>query len=310
MKILLTGGTGAVGRNLLRQWIAEGKHDLIATSRSAQVIEPAIHSGLQLERGDLNDPTFLRSLFERHRPDAVVHCAWQGVKGAERNDVIQLQNFITFTNLVEAAAKAGCKVFVGLGSQAEYGIHNKEIDEDTTTKPQSRYGVFKLAAGHFGRQVARESGMKYAWLRLFASYGPFDHPEFLIPYVTEKFLCNESPELSHGDQLWDYLYVDDVVTAIRTIVQSNRDFNDIYNLSSGRPVRVRDIVMKLKQITGTSAEPGFGRIHSQSELYLLHGNNNKLRSTFELPEQTSLEKGLSLNVEWHRQNKLNPSTNS
>jgi nucleoside-diphosphate-sugar epimerase len=298
--ILLTGGTGAIGKNLLVQILLSGDEDILITTRKKQNVDEK-HSRLIVEEGDIRDLSFIQKIFSSYKIRAVIHGAWQGVKSNERDQSFQFDNFVAFKELIEQSAKHGCETFIGLGSQAEYGVHNVTITESVLPAPKSLYGLYKLSAGLLGRQVSQGSGMNFAWLRVFASYGPHDHPEFLIPYTIGKFLGNESPELTACEQYWDYLFVQDVAVIIETILRSKKKFNDIYNLSSGKARQLKEIVLIIQSLCGGLVEPGFGKVTpNNNSLYFLEGDNNKLRSAFDIPQLTSIEKGLSLTVEWHK----------
>src|SRR5207237_10718042 len=94
---------------------------------------------------------------------------------------LQIGNLNHTIELLKVAIDCGARHFVGLGSQAEYGPCQGTIDESTSTHPTTLYGATKLSTFHLTDQICRLSRIRFAWLRLFSSYGPLDDPAWLIP---------------------------------------------------------------------------------------------------------------------------------
>jgi UDP-glucose 4-epimerase len=297
--ILLTGGSGAVGRSIAREFIRNGQ-ELILITRDKKNVSKLEHSLLHVEQGSVIDLDFLSGIFKKYAIHAVVHCAWDGVSGSFRNSAGQIQNFIASKNLLELAGLCQVKTFIGLGSQAEYGIYNRRISEEFVPRPENLYGIYKLSAGLLGKVLARHYGFRFAWLRLFAAYGPDDNPQFIIPYTIKSLLENRRPDLSSCEQLWDYLFLPDISLIIRQIVNSSEGFNDIFNLSSGHAIKLKEIVCCIKDILQTDIEPNFGATPQKNDLFFLEGDNTKLTETFKPLPFTDINKGLALTVEWFK----------
>ena len=297
--ILLTGGTGAVGRAIATELVKRGEKLVLITRTKANVEFPG---DMLLEEGNISDTSFLDAIFKKYSFETIIHCAWDGVTGAFRNSPGQINNFIATNNLLELAGANKVKTFIGLGSQAEYGVYNERISEDFLPQPQSLYGLYKLSCGLAGKILAEQYGFRFAWLRLFAAYGPNDNQGFLIPYALKSFLCNTSPNLSSCEQSWDYLFLPDLSKIVGEIVTSKHAFNSIYNLSSGKAQSLKSIIMLLKQITQSPIEPNFGAIQNRSDLIFLEGSNEKLFHDFQIKGLTDINKGLSLTVDWYKKN--------
>ncbi|MBL7372666.1 NAD-dependent epimerase/dehydratase family protein, partial [Escherichia coli] len=104
--------------------------------------------------------------------------------------------------------------FVGMGSQAEYGPVSARLDETVPTRPTTVYGAAKLSTALMLERLAEADGLSFAWLRLFSSYGPKDDLSWLIPYMARRLLAGERPALTPGEQIWDYIYVEDAAAAV------------------------------------------------------------------------------------------------
>ena len=261
MKVLLTGASGFVGSNVLRQLVGEGGAEVAALVRNPG---EAWRIQDELPRIDvwpigLDDEAKLAKAIDAYRPTHLVHLAWSGVLGKNRNDASQHLNVSRTMRLLEAALRAGTKHFIGLGSQAEYGPCQARIDESTPAAPTTMYGAAKLEACRTAARLCELSGARFAWLRLFSSYGPRDNPEWMIPYIILKLLHRERPSVTAAEQLWDYLYVEDAAAAIVAVARS-QSASGVFNLGSGTAPPLRDIIEKVRDAIDAKLPVGFGEV--------------------------------------------------
>jgi len=261
MRLLVSGGTGFVGARIVREALAAGdvvaviSRSGIGAGRLANVADRV--TSLVSHFGDVDR---LAPGVQAFAPDAVVHTAWFGVGNQFRHDPRQLDaNLAGSAALVTLAADAGARVFVGIGSQAEYGPQEGLLDEAAVTTPTTRYGVAKLAAGHLCRIAAAERGLRFAWLRLFSSYGPGDNPEWMLPSLARQLLQGERPALTPGDQRWDFIHVSDVARATLAVARSERA-SGVFNLGSGDAPPLRRTVETVRDYIDPSLPLGFGEV--------------------------------------------------
>ena len=190
MRVLLTGATGFIGSHVLRRLLDDEslRIAVLVRAKSAAGRIQDLLDPIQWIEGDLAALGAAEAAIIDFAPDAVVHLAWHGVGNRLRNDDSQLQNLTGTLALLRIAHRAGTQHWIGFGSQAEYGPHNGIITEDAPTHPTTLYGVTKLSAGHYTRQLCGQCGLRYAWLRLFSAYGPKDDLNWMIPLVILKLL--------------------------------------------------------------------------------------------------------------------------
>src|SRR5437867_7199611 len=211
MRALVTGAAGFVGSHLTERLLGGGETVAVLLRPGAD----AWRLGGLLSRvtridGDLEALDEAQDSIRDFAPDTVFHLAWQGVANAHHQDMAQVQRNLPGTMaLLRLAVDAGCRAFVGAGSQTEYGRVEGPVAEDACPAPTSLYGAAKLCAGLLGRLLAAGTGLRFVWLRLFQLYGPRAGAHFVIPYVIESLLQREKPSLTAGRQRWDYLFVDD-----------------------------------------------------------------------------------------------------
>ena len=151
---------------------------------------------------------------------------------------------------VKAASEIGCRVFIGAGSQAEYGRVNGPIMPDMRVSPESAYGIAKYAAGRLSAIYARERVIDHIWVRVFSAYGPNDLPSTMIMYCIAKLLGKGRPVLTRCEQMWDYIYCDDAARALYLL--GDREDQAVYNLGSGRARPLSEYIYTLRD----AVDPG------------------------------------------------------
>jgi nucleoside-diphosphate-sugar epimerase len=248
----------------------------------------------------LEDGEGLERALDRVRPSHVVHLAWSGVLGGSRNDPAQHVNVFQSMRLLELALRCGARHFVGLGSQAEYGPCRARIDESTPTEPTTMYGAAKLATGLMAERLCALSGARFAWLRLFSSYGPKDSPEWMIPYLTLKLLRRERPAVTAAEQLWDYIYVEDAAAAVVAAARSG-EASGVFNLGSGTAPRLRDIIEQVRDAIDPSLPVGFGEVaYRPDQVMHLEADIGKLARATGWRPRVGLAEGIARTVDWYR----------
>lgn len=257
---------------------------------------------VEIFHADLEDLSPLANPLREWKPKTVFHLGWFGVTGAERNDVRQISCNATGTlQLLQMAQQSGCRSFIGLGSQAEYGNHDGVLTEDLVPNPVTAYGVAKHGTRILAQKMCELADMRFAWLRLAASYGPQDDERHLIPAVIRQLLKGERPSLTAGEQKWDYLYIDDAVQAIA--LAASREIEGVYNLGSGRAVAVRHLVETIRDDINPDLPLGWGEVpYRPDQVMHLEADSSRLQKATGWMPQTSLEDGLNRTIEWCRDN--------
>lgn len=300
-RILITGATGFVGARVLRKLLAQQRDVavLLREKSNTRRIDDLL-GHCRVIRGELRDLEFIRRSIVEFSPCAVLHLAWDGVKGADRNQTVQLDNISSSINLYRLTEAVGCGHFVGLGSQAEYGLLSGRINEDAPTRPTTLYGAAKLATGISLERAAAISGSRLVWLRLFSSYGPDDDPSWLIPYLIRSLLEGNRPSLTMAEQLWDYLYVDDVASAIVSALDS--DAKGFFNLGSGYAHPLRDIVFLIRDLIDPTLPLGFGDVaYRPDQVMHLEADISRIVRQMSWQPSVPLKEGLTFTVEWWKE---------
>jgi UDP-glucose 4-epimerase len=302
--VILTGATGFIGSAVLTALAQRGGRTvvLLRPESNRRRLE-SLHSFETEVYTRLNDPALVGQLRAR-QPAVLIHCAWRGVAGKERNFAYQITDNLPLTlESVKLAAASGCRQWIGLGSQAEYGNLNRVIAETAPTLPTTIYGKAKLAAGGAALALAQASGLHGAWLRVFSTYGPGDSPHWFIPYMIREFLQGRRPQLTRCEQLWDYLHVQDAARAILSVTDGCTD--GVFNLGSGITVPLKHVVEIIRCELGTLTQPEFGVVpYPPDQVMHLQADITKLTTATGWRPRVSLEEGLRETVNWYLKNPI------
>ena len=303
MKVFVTGATGFVGSFAVRELAARG-HDVAVLARASS--DAWRLEGLETLRrvaGDLADEGSYAEGLRSFAPDCIVHAAWTGVANHDRNDPRQVANVAQAGALVRTAAEAGAKAFVGFGSQAEYGPRPDRSREDVVLAPTTLYGAAKVAALHVSRVQCELAGMRFAWLRLFSTYGPRDEAYWMLPQLILRLLRGERPALTKGIQQWDYCHVADTARAIAAVVESPNAAG-AFNVGAGSTQSIRQIAEWIRDEAAPGAPLGFGEVpYRPDQVMHLEADTTRLREATGWAPRVPLDEGLRETVDWYRRNR-------
>jgi UDP-glucose 4-epimerase len=294
MRILLTGASGVVGKAVLARLKKEG-HEVKVLARSQKGVD-VIFCDLAL----ISEET--KRKLKAFAPDLVIHAAWAGTENTERNDPRFMEiNTNAGMQLMEAALAAGCKRWIGFGSQAEYaaGIDHPISENDATT-PETNYGKAKVELCAQQQQFARTNGIEFTWLRLFTCYGEGMKESYIIPTLIRQMAAGEMPMLSTPHSVWDHLHADDAADAILRVISDNA--GGIYNLGYGEGISIREVAMIIAKELGFAkfAELEANMKANDAPAIMRVANMEKFSTTFSWKPAITPQQGLAEYVARHR----------
>ncbi len=257
--IVITGPTGAIGTALCKLY---SSHDIkiyaIVRPNSKRTEHLNEITGIELIKCDISELEKLALMIPS--ADAFFHLAWAKTIGQGRNDMpAQIDNIHYTMDAVHAAKALGCEVFIGAGSQAEYGRVAHALTPTTPCFPENGYGMAKLCAGQMSRTECQQFGIRHVWPRILSVYGPHDGPSSMINKVIHMLLRREKPSLTEGTQIWDYLYADDAANALYHLALFGKN-GGIYPLGSGKSRPLREYIELLRDTIDPSLPLGFGEL--------------------------------------------------
>ncbi len=203
-----------------------------------------------------------------------------------------MNNVLYSLETLRLAKSLNCTKWIGTGSQAEYGPLNKKIKETDVAHPTTMYGVAKLATCNSSQILAREIGIEAVWVRVFSTYGPYDNSGWLLTDTIKTMLDNKTPALTLGEQLWDYLYVEDAAEALVNLSESNTA-SGVYNLGSGQSLPIRSIMEQARNLINPNLSLGFGQIpYRQDQVMHLEADIERITKDTSWRPRTELRVGL------------------
>jgi UDP-glucose 4-epimerase len=252
MRVLLTGGSGFLGRRVAGL-LAEDGHNVVSIGRTAPRAAGPGTPGFH--RVDLTDNVAVRrGMAEIGTVDSIIHLAAMVPKNAGEDQARAAfdANLIGTINLFDAFGRAGQANTVASTAEV-YGLPagHAPIREDAEPFPLSWYGASKVAAEVYCRVLERQKEMRIALLRFTVLYGPGDPIQRAIPNFVRSAVRGESIRIFGGEELRDYLHVDDAARAVITAWEQR--LSGTYNVGSGTGIAVRDAAAAVMRVAGGSA---------------------------------------------------------
>ena len=262
--ILVTGGAGFIGSAVVRQLIGEGKDRVVNVDKLTyagnldSLGEARTHPQHLFVQADICDSEAMRAVFDRHQPDAVFHLAAEShvdrsIDGP--GDFVRTNLVGTYTLLQEAlrywrvlpADRATRFRLVHVSTDEVFGSlpAGEFFREDTPYDPSSPYSASKAGSDHLARAWQRTYGLPVIVTNCSNNYGPCQFPEKLIPLVIQKGIAGEPmPVYGRGENVRDWLYVDDHVRALRLVLARGVP-GETYNVGGDNERRNIDVVRSI-----------------------------------------------------------------
>ncbi|MCR5627329.1 MAG: GDP-mannose 4,6-dehydratase [Lachnospiraceae bacterium] len=287
MKVLVTGGTGMIGSHFMESFKKDG-HEVYGIARNSATSRMAAVQDKSIIRSDILERDAMVRIFDRIKPDIIIHMAAQAFNGDSWNleFLTHQTNYIGTLNVLYAAHEVVPEAKILLAcSSAEYG-NITEADcplvEERLLKPHTPYGVSKVGVENLGLQYALNYGMKIYLPRLFIHVGTGHPPATAIQnFARQVALIKKGviePEIHVGNltSARDFIDVRDGVRAMRMILDKGNPAEP-YNICNGKAYKIQEILDMLIEISGTDA-----KVVSDKSLFrladepLLLGDNSKI----------------------------------
>ena len=293
--LLVIGGSGFIGGAIVKHAIALGwQVDSLGLSIPAKEKKAP---GVTYIMGDITDPETLKFL-DIKRYDYVVN------SGGYINhstffcggDKFLQAHFGGVVNLVKSIDRTNLKRFVNIGSSDEYGDTPAPQFESNRERPISPYSAGKAAATQFLQMLYRTERFPAVTLRLFLCYGPGQDRMRFLPHLVSRCIANDVIEISPGEQVRDYCYIDDIVEAVFLSMANDDASGSVFNIASGNPISIKQVVEKVIDIIG-SGNPKFGAVpYRDGESMELYADVGLAKKVLSWSAKTTLNDGLTKTI--------------
>lgn len=277
-RVIITGASGAIGTALITELI-NNKVEVLVLCRKESSRNYTIPNDPLVEKRycSLKDLKDIQNNTGK-KYDIFYHFAWDGTAGISRNDMhLQYSNIGYALDAVGAAKRFGCHTFIGAGSQAEYGRVNDKLKADTSTFPESGYGIAKLCAGQMTREYSHQIDMAHIWVRVLSVYGANDGEQSLIMSTINKLKSGITPQLTKGEQMWDYLHSSDAARAFRLIGEKGID-GKTYVLGSGDARPLIEYIEEIREVLAPDTKIAYGAIpYTENQVMFLQADISELQ---------------------------------
>lgn len=299
--VAITGPTGAIGMAIIGYCIKQNIELILITHKESK-------RNIRIPDSDLiniiySDITEYDCIETEVTADAFVHLAWTNTIGEGRNNVeAQLKNVECTLAAVRLAKRLKCRVFLGAGSQAEYGRVDGYLNSAVGVFPENGYGMAKLCAGQMSRLLCSQLGIEHIWTRVLSIYGPYDGENSMIISSIKKILAGEETAFTKGEQKWDYLFSADAADMLVGLLLKGEN-GKTYCIGSGvcRPLKdyIRVMYESITRRICTDDEMGIGKVaYSDKQVMMLCADISELVDVIGDIEVTPFEEGIAKTIDW------------
>lgn len=299
-RIFLTGTTGFIASHLLRRLIKENceVHIPVRENSLLKRIKDVIDN-CACHILDLTDFNSTKNLIKKLKPEIIFHLAAYGVDYCQQ-DIYQAVNvnINASVNLFESYIENEGVRFIHTGTSLEYGDKNNPISENEIPQPESIYGITKFISVQLLSFIAKQAKRgNLIILRPFSVFGEFEGNHKFFPQIIDKLGRRESVKLTGGEQIRDYLYVDDLIDAYikAAVVPLPLGNNvEIINIGSGKGISIKEIALKIASQLGADKDLlKFGTLpYRPDEIMYSVANIRKAKKILNWKPKTSLKEGI------------------
>ncbi|MBU3968913.1 GDP-mannose 4,6-dehydratase [Patescibacteria group bacterium] len=318
--ILITGGAGFIGSNLIEKILSDNKYRVVCVDNFDNNYDPSFkkdnislflkNKSFILYRSDISKRDNLLKIFKKEKPDYIIHLA---AKTDTRKAIDAPYDYVSTNvvgtlNLLDLAKDFKIKKFIFASSSSVYGNKNKApfSEENNISYPLSPYGATKKMGEMLAYNYYYNFGLNVVCLRIFNAYGERNRPDLVLYKWTKNILQRKSIEMSgRGEKIRDFTYVGDIVRGILLSLKSNIKY-DIINLGNSKPISLQKLLNIVEKEIGIKAKIR-NRPSNKSSVEMTCADISKARKILKWKPETELKDGINKLVVWIRNNRSEKS---
>lgn len=312
MKVLITGVAGFIGFNLASYLISSKKNIQVygidnvnsyysTKLKKDRLIELKRNKNFEFFKFDLNNRNKLIKLFNKNKPDVVVHLAAQaGVQHSIKNPKKHIDdNVNSYFNLLDICRIKNIKKIIYASSSSIYGDNKKyPLAENAEKNPKNIYGLSKKFMEEMSEVYCELYGMQIVGMRFFSVFGEWGRPDMLILKYLNASINNKKFFLNNfGNHYRDFTYINDVVKIINLLIQKKIRKHNIFNVCSNNPKKITSIFKTLDRYV--KKPKIIKRKFQEGDILKSHGNNTKIKNFVKFKNFANFNESLKKTIDWY-----------
>ena len=296
--ILIVGGSGFVGRNLV-DFYKKKKFKVISLSLFRKNFEADINILV-----DLFDKDKLKKKLSKININYIIFAAgYVSHKPINhKNDENLNTHFVGLVNLINSINLSNLKKIIYIGTSEEYKFSKKKLNEKSELKPITSYSLAKYLSALYLLNLHKNCNLPVTIFRPFLLYGPYQETNRLIPYLIKNLIKKKEVLCTEGNQIRDFLHIDDFLRATFLALKSKLTNGEIFNIASGKPIKVKKIIDLIKK-KYPEGKFNINKTIRSSETSVLSTSIAKAYKFMKWKPNIPINKGINSIIEYYEQNR-------
>ena len=305
-KILVTGGAGFIGSNIVARLIKDGHTVIILDDLSSGHLS-LVHPKASFIKGSAINDDDLANCFS-HGPELVIHMAalFANQNSVDHPDTDLLVNGLGTIRVLESSKQASVQKFLYVSSSCVYGNKTEMEESDLSYSPDTPYAITKLLGERYSTFWAQQHGLNVVMVRLFNTFGPGEMPgayRNVIPNFIAKALKGEPlPITGTGEETRDFTYVDDTVSGILAALFEKTEAGEVFNIATGRKTKIIDIAKIINTYLGNKGGVEFLPRRSWDHVTNRRADTTKALKILNFKASHGMQAGIHKTCDWIRDN--------
>lgn len=300
-KILIIGGTGFIGFNLIKK-LKKLNYSVSSISLKKPYKIRKVKN-VKYFTCDISKKKNINKVLDNKNYNFIVNLG--GYVDHTNKKKTYNSHYLGLKNLANYFIKKNIIKFIQIGSSLENGKIKSPQKENYNSKVvdiKSVYGKSKLLASKYLLKMNRDYKFPSTIFRLFQTYGPGQEPNRVISFSILQCLQNKKFPCSNGNQFRDFIFIEDVINLIILSLKNKKSNGKIYNLGFGKPVKIKTTINKINKII-KKGKPLFGKIKlRKDEMKFIYSNIEELRKDFNWKPLVSINRGLIKTIKFEQKN--------
>ena len=293
-RVLITGGSGFIGRHLQKRLSDYGANISIIDKN------PGSAESANIIQHDICDYENLKTAIKDVSPEIVFHLAAY-IDRASEFDIVRKVievNLLGTLNLLESLKDSFCQSIVIAGTSEEYGNNPTPFKEDYREDPVSPYSFSKVCVSYLSKMLFNIYKLPIVILRPTLAYGPGQEETMFIPVLIKTLLRDESLMMTLGEQTRDFIYIDDLVNAYIKAGITQGHHGEIFNIGSGKAYKIKDVAYRIASFLKKDSLLIVGaRDYRKAEIMSYYADISKAKSFLNWMPEINMDEGLKRTID-------------